>query len=267
MMKIAPLAVLALLFCLTGRAAYIAPAAFYYGSAYGFSGSGIAVTNIRSANLAAGTTDIFTVPAGQRLFINAILASGTNLTATTAYSAIKTNGAYYRYSATITVVTNSVTSIGPGLINFFAEPGEAVAVVTTLAGVNMTVSGLLFSTNIPAYSPRIMALATTNITLYTCPAGKVAVSMTLPAATIGAPFLQGTYFNDSGSSRTIAVYVVPSGGAANSTTIALTRAVADKALFGMTFGPLFPGESIVMNSDAATATQWTALVLTEIPFP
>jgi len=242
---------------------------FYYGGQYGFGSSDITPTNIKSGILGTGDIDLFTVPASKRFLASAIFGTTTNLSATTAYTQLKTNGVYYRMSANLSVVTNSTSFLGgPSAGFFFFEPGETVAVNITLAGVNITVSGLLFSTNIPAYSPRLLSMTTTNSVLYTCPAGKCAVNLPVNGPNIGTPYLQGNYFNDSGSSRTIVVYAVPSGGVADNSNIILTSLRTDKSTSNIAGpGVLFPGDSIVMRSDAVTAVQWAEYTVVEIPFP
>ena len=242
---------------------------FYYGGQYGFGANDITPTNIRSGILTTGNIDLFTVPIGKRFLASSIAATTTNLSATTAYSQLKTNGVYYRMSANLTPITNSTALLGgPSAGFFFFEAGETVAVNITLAGVNVTTSGLLFSTNIPAYTPRLLTMAATDVAIYTCPAGKCAVNLPLNSVNVGTPFLQGNYFNDSGSTRTIVVHAVPFGGVPDDSNIIMTRQVSDKTTAGIVGpGVLFPGYSIVIRSDATTAVQWAEYTVAEIPFP
>jgi hypothetical protein len=242
---------------------------FYYGGQYGFGASSIIITNARISNLTIGTTDIFTTPAGKRFLVEGIKVATTNATSTTAYALLKTNGAYYRFGANSTLNTQAVVGLGVATgDNFLFEENEAVAVNVTQVGANVTVSGLLFSTNVPFFCPRLFALTTSNQTVYTCPSGKCAVNPAFPnPVTAGGSALLGYYINDSGGSRVITFYVVPSGGSAGSSTIQLARTVSDKITASLLGSVMFPGDSLVVHSDTNTATQWVRFTVAEIPFP
>jgi len=241
----------------------------YYGGQYGFGASGITPTNLMVSNMASGTTDIYTVPAAKRFLIDDITVVTTNATSTTIYALLKTNGVYYRWNG-----NGSFTSAGgltlngvPGS-NFFLEAGESIAVNATLPGVNVTVIGLLFPTNAPVYTPRLLTLSAGNNTLYTCPPGKCAVNMTFPnMVAVGKGQLFGTYINDSGVSRTLVFYRVPSGGTPGNDNFTFSAIATDKTAKGIQIAPLFPGDSIVINTDASTSSQWARITVAEIPFP
>jgi len=253
---------------LLGSANQTPAASVYFGGQYSFSGGsgGIQPTNIRSGNLAAGTTDLYTVPAGQRLMVTLCTTASTNATSTATFLQLKTNGVYYRYSANHNVSV-SLVQVTVGALNdpFLFEPGETVALSNSLAGVNVVISGFLISTNSNCYSPRIFALGAGNNTLYTCPAGKCAVAMPLPLSGVG---VNSVYINDSGGSRTLFYYVVPSGSTpllSNAQYVGAT--VTDKNRLALNGNILFPGDSLVFSSDATTAVQWARCTVAEIPFP
>jgi len=251
---------------LRAHAAYLPSLSMYYGSAYGFADGSVTPTNVRSSNLASGTTDIFTVPAGKRFILSSLNATTTNGTATTGYALLKTNGTYYRWSTSAVLPTNTLSAISIGSDNSFLEAGESIAINSTLVGVNANTTGILFSTNCPAYTPRLLALSAGNNTFYTCPAGKCAVNMPLPNLPgVATPSMMGIYINDSGSTRTIGFYVVPSGGSPDFSIHQLVRTVADKWFYTLYSGVLFPGDSLVISTDANTATQWVRLTVVEIP--
>jgi hypothetical protein len=92
--------------------------------------------------------------------------------------------------------------------------------------------------------------------------------MTLPQAlNVGGVPMFGQYVNSSGAARTVAIYAVPSGGVAGSSNIILQRSVADLAATSIQPLILFPGDSIVISTDSATAVQWARITVVEIPFP
>jgi len=242
----------------------------YYGGQYGFATSSLIPTNIRSSNLPSGSNDLFTVPVGQRFIPSSIILSTTNTTGSVVYQLVKTNGAYYRFGTdtSANVQTNFSQGVSFSGDNFCFEAGETVGINTTVKGINATIYGILFSTNLPIYSPRLMSLSVGNNTFYTCPAGKCALAPTLPHTSIGNQTLFSRYINASGGNRIIAFYIVPSGGSPGSSNVIVSgKTIADKAAFTQSSGILFPGDSLVLATDAVTAVQWVSTTVVEIPFP
>lgn len=241
----------------------------YYGGQYGFGATSITPTNIHASNLGVGTNNLFTVPSGKRFLLDLIIASTTNLVSTTnAHTFLGTNGIYYRGSFSSTITTNLNTSLsffGGELL--FLEAGEILAANISKQGANLLVSGLLFPNTIAAYSAKVLSLNSGDNTVYTCPAGKVAVSPTLPTQSPGSPCVTGSYMNASGSSRVIKCYVVPSGGSPDSTNIQFTRTVSTTQTASFQASVMFPGDYIVINTDSNAATQWVKVTVAEIPFP
>ena len=242
---------------------------FYFGSQYGFSYGNIIPTNIRSSNLPAGTNDLFTIPAGFRCIITSIRTGTTNGSTSTNYSMLKTNGTYYRWSGnstlSISAPGNLITATGD---NFMWESGDTVAVFQGLVGANVIVSGLLFSTNINAYSPRIMAVTTATNILYTCPSGKVALNMPTPNPLYGgSPDLLIQMRNDSGASRQHSFWNVPSGSSPGPSNFQSISGTANFGVQGKPASMLFPGDFLAVSSDSSTAVQWAYTTVIELPFP
>jgi len=262
-------------FSFTSQAAYLPPASIFAGSAYGFSANSVTPTNIRSANLGVGTTDLITVPAGKRLLVASCHVTTTNAAAGAVYLQLKTNSVYYRFSASGTPAVGAQLLVGVYSETFLFEPGEGLSISNATAGANVYANGFLFPTNLNVYSPRLFTVGLTNL-LYTCPAGKCAVGLpglsTLFTTTrdiSGNPGLTATYINDSGSSRTPTFYLVPSGDSPSGFNAQLTASIADKSrqIYIAGGGVLFPGDSLACALDATTATQWLRTTVVEIPFP
>lgn len=221
------------------------------------------ITNYHSGNLASGNSDIFTVPNGKRAFIQQALFSTTNTAGTTMYAADKTNSTYYRITSGSSVSTNSANFVNPAIV---LEPTEVFAVNGSNQGGNVTVLVVLYDSSVPIYSPRIMSLSGGNDTIYTVPAGTLGCILQF-----GELFNPGTspslsYINDSGSDKTTSIYYVPSGGAANSTTLLHQgpRTTAFRA--GLNIPQLLPGDSVIIASSSNAATQWAYLNVFEIPY-
>jgi len=241
----------------------------YYGGQYGFSASSITPTNIHASNLGVGTNDLFTVPTGKRFLLDLIIASTTNTVSTTnAHTLLGTNGIYYRGSASATITTNNNTSLSffSGEL-LFLEAGEILAANISKQGANLLVSGLLFPNTISAYSAKVLSLNSGDNTVYTCPAGKAAVSPTLPTQVPGSPCVTGSYMNSSGSTRVVKCYVVPSGGSPDSTNIQFIKSISNLQTASFQASVMFPGDYIVINTDSNAATQWVKVTVAEIPFP
>jgi hypothetical protein len=75
------------------------------------------------------------------------------------------------------------------------------------------------------------------------------------------------YANDSGASRTNSLYVVPSGGVADSSNVVWRKIIANTSTASQPCGLLFPGDSIVMSTDSTAANNWLRVTVSEIPFP
>jgi hypothetical protein len=238
------------------------------GGQYGFSGSSIVPTNIRSGILPAGTNDLWTIPAGYRCIVASIRTSTTNGIQSTNYSYLKTNGVYYRYSVNITIATNVATTvIGITGDNFLWEAGETVALNAGLAGESAIISALLFPTNVNAYSPRMLSVTTSTNTLYICPANKVALNMPFPNQFPGYTDFLVRYRNDTGVTRTVKMWNVASNSVPSLTNLYGTIVTADTGLATYNGTILFPGESLQLSSDSSAATQWAYTTVIEIPFP
>jgi hypothetical protein len=220
-----------------------------------------------------GTTDLYTVPADKRLLVASCHMATTNASAGAVYLQHKTNSLYYRFTPNQTPVVGALTLLGVYSEIFLFEPGEGLSVSNATAGLNIYANGLLFPTNLSIYSPRLLAMGLTNL-LYTCPAGKCAIGpsglshlFTATRDISGNPAITATYINDSGSSRTATLYLVPSGDAPSALNIRIAAVLADKSRATLIAGALFPGDSLTCTLDATTATQTLQTTVLEIPFP
>ncbi len=241
----------------------------YYGAQYSFAGD-IVPTNIRSSNLTAGTNDLFTIPSGKRFLLESILDNTTNLTTGTIYPAAKTNGVYIRFSNSNNISTNLAQNITPtaGSDNFLFEAGETISVVTTLPGANVSVTGLILSTNAGLISPRLWSLTGGNDTVYVCPSGRCAINPIPTGFVSGNPNVQGQYLNFTGTNSVFTVYVVPSGQSPSSSNQYRHGPITTGTLSTFLVAcPLYPGDSIVVNSTLSANDQWVKLTIAEIPFP
>jgi hypothetical protein len=211
---------------------------------------------ISGENLAVGVNDIYTVPVGKKCLIGA----GILTTANSMYnhsgvgnilwnSQLKVNGLYYVISNVFTITNGSLVNSPLTLSPIVLNSGETLSInVTTNSGLNVWGTGLEFNAlNTSIVTGRILGLANGNNTTYTVPIGKSAIFTSTGIS----------YINNSGVSRTYTFYQVPSGelpSIGNQVGPAVVKAtgIASNAI---SYSSMSSGDSIVINTDAATATQ------------
>lgn len=214
--------------------------------------------NVFSGNI-TGTIDLYTCPSGKRALIMRYVACGGT---SQGNLKLKVSGTYY-------TVNNSTLGGGTALnwLPLILEAGEIISVVVTSgSGTNLWLQVLEFGNTASIKTSKTLTLANGNNTIYTVPAGKTAYILDNQATT---GMLNGAvhYFNNSGGTRTVATYVVPSGGIPGSgnqynTTQSVSNGVGNTAV-GRAIS-MKAGDFIVVNIDAGTATQTAWITLVEI---
>lgn len=228
--------------------------------------SGAYYTNIFAPNLASGTNDLFTIPSGYR-FASALFHAGTtNQSGATFIPHMVTNGVYYSFLGSTSVTTNAV---GNTSLTYIWDEAEKVSVKTSATGINMILSGLLFPTNAPARSIKILSPTTGVDTLYTVPSGTNAYTFQSAATSVTTALSLGiNYYNGSGGSRTTTYYVIPGGGSADSTTIWRKGPLADNTSSSQGLpNPLPSGCVVSVQSDVTTSLQWMFMTVFEQAVP
>lgn len=208
-------------------------------------------------SVGTGDQDLYTVPAGRKALICAGLSSRfTNSTggAITATWKIKIAGSYYQIAALGTSIAPAAINTGVTIANAQAivlAAGNSLSLNSSAPGLSVLVQIVEFDANSPLATAFTLAPASGNNPVYTVALGKTGV------------FLGGQYLNLSGGNRTLNIYAVPNGGAtatSNQIAVAANTVTANQSFQGLlpslltTFG-MVAGDSIVLNLDAATATQ------------
>lgn len=232
---------------------------------------GLVYVPVVGSNLPTGNNDLYTVPARRKALImpgaRIYNPSGGNIDS---YLELKVGASYYRLSGTTTLTTGTgANAVGAGDAMVLG-PGESIAVnCATTAGLNIRMSALEFdASDTRLATARILALASGDNTLYTCPLDKTA-ALLAPGGNGGLiDNFNGEQIivNDSGGSLNYYTHVVPRGGAAGSTNqLYPATAVADKAIGGFrSYATLGPGESLHVNSSGAGAGQTTWITYYEM---
>lgn len=219
------------------------------------------LTNIVAKSLVAGDNAVFTVPAGCRGLALQCQLLTTN--AVTFYTSLVNGGVHYRTTVG-PLSTSAATPAANGLLDSIVrEAGEGFGVHLGGDAPAAYYCIAVFTNTIPWKSPKLLSLAGGDNTVYTVPANTVAIGMSYPLVTPG-PNLR--YVNDSGLSRNIRWYFLPAGETTASFPVLNTNTVASAsgASVGVLQGYVMKaGDSIVINTDAATATQsaWVGSLL------
>lgn len=229
-----------------------------FGSPSFWSNRDLVLTNFAMLNV-TGSFDVYTCPNGYMATVTLVGAT-TNLTAVTYTPRVATNGTYYNFGgASLTTNTPAVLSVAGSAGVIYQNE---ICAVTVTAPINLNVTVIAWPiSDYPAVAPRLYTFASGNNTFYQCPAGVRAVPTDLrnPA---GNTYSNGSllYRNDSGSTREIKVYLVPSGASPDPTNQLCAAQVTTASSKTVTIPVLNPSDSIILNVDAGTATQ-TAVML------
>lgn len=224
-------------------------------------------------NAGAGDIDLYTAPAGKRALVGYISTTNTTVGAISIFAEIKVAGVYYRFSPTV----SSGAGVNAAIIGnrFVLEPGESISVNTGGVGLNLFAKILEYDVTVPIFSPKVLGLANGLNTIYTVPVGKTALALstlvnnaTVIGSDMATSFAGPVYSNASGGARLITWYVIPTAGAADTTTqvSALNVSVADAAMNNNAAGlsSLSAGNQIAINTNAGTATQWAYALVAEV---
>lgn len=243
---------------------WVAASAAASGSGFPF---GPVLTDIKypavfSSNVAVGDTDLYTVPAGKKAIATALSVYNASGSTIVYFLQIKVSSTYYRAGTNISLTTTSQTS-NVGISLPILEAGESFSINTDVQGLNVWLKVVEYDDDVPIKSYRILSLANGDNTLMTVPALKTSFILAANrlAYTNGASI---AYVNDSGGSRTITAYAVPSGGAAGTTNqVEVAGAVGDDTLQSINFnGNLSSGDTLVVNTNSGTTVQsaWVNVV-------
>lgn len=230
--------------------------------------SGLAYIPANGTPAASGTVDWYTCPTGKRAAIMGISYCSPSGNASIT-PMLKSGGNYYNLNA-----TQTATSIGVGaggIVNLIIlEAGESISTNQSTSSINVWISIMEFDSAIPFKTVKLLSLASGNNTLYICPAGKTAIFVSDNLSPLSASTVKSVnYWNNSGASRNISAYHVPNGGSPGSSNQFLPtipQAVANGSFMtnSAVSNCMNAGDSIVINTDAATATQFAWVTVQEI---
>lgn len=221
----------------------------------------LSLTNF-SGGLLVGNNDIYTVPAGKRLFLPSYGYTNPVGGTINFYLMLKNGNTYYRLRGNTPVGATTSGLFGLGALY---NAGETVAVQTTVAGGGFNGVGILFDDTASFKRKELFNLDNTQRTIYTVPAGKKArvLNNTQPD-TFSNP-ANVAISNDSGAGVTVKIYYVPVGQTLNAAAHIVSTTTPGS---GLTLTPNVPpilpsGWSIVAESSTATATQLIWLMINE----
>lgn len=220
-----------------------------------------------STNLASGDNDLYTVPAGRKALIPYCRLTNSTSGQLIYVLEAKIAGIYYKYGAVVapTSLTNdsALTSGSPPIL---FNAGESLSVNLSAPGGTIWCGVYEFDAISPLSVARLTSFSAGNNTLITVSGNGIAALpvLTAPVASIVNQPSIG-YANNSGTTRIVQIYLVPNAGspsAANQLTASAGLSVSNTS---STTAATYPGsqavgDSIIVNVDAATATQFAWMV-------
>lgn len=215
-------------------------------------------------------TDIYTVPAGKKAVLRAIGYYNHAGTARTLTLEVYLSGGYYMWFEAVSVPDTTTGSTGRNEV-IVLEEGEKIAITANGTNLQTYLNVSEFDASVPVKSARLLSMSSGDNDFYTCPAGfkaYVPYSMFYGLSPGGQCLetMNAHYFNGSGGARSVYLKFQPNGGSAYATMAAET--VADKAwsyLKQSVRSNLSAGDKIILNTNAATATQWANVLIIELP--
>jgi hypothetical protein len=210
-------------------------------------------------SIGTGDIDIYTVPANRKAYAMTATVSNSSGSNIVALPEVKIGASYFPLaglgvtSVTLTYGT-AIATINPIILN----ATEKLSVNTNGSGLSIWYKVIEFDASNPLVSARITSFSVGDNTLYTVTAAKTVefFNEQLGIALTSAP-VAFTYVNRSGTTRTVNAYAVPSGGStANQNSIFQGTVSNNNQKVQIHPGNLSPGDFIVLNVDANTATQF-----------
>jgi hypothetical protein len=205
----------------------------------------------RLANVANGTTDFYTCPAGKRASLMVGILFNSTAGAISWRLNAKINGTYYPFTALSS--SGAGTSLGT-TTSFTLEAGESFAIETTAVGTTFWVRIAEYDNNSPYRTVRVPGIAAGDNLLVTCKTGKIMVNH--PALFAGAISGGGVASIYTKVGVTINAYSTTSGSLVADATSQTTASVAAaaNAVAAISVSPILAaGESLILNSSGADA--------------
>jgi hypothetical protein len=229
------------------------------GSLWGIPLSGIKYQRVFVEGAGAGDIDLYTVPAGKKAYV--LNCGGYNAVAGTCatYMELKDTGTYYRIRGNANFATLTGSTFSQSI---FLSAGQTLSVHTSQAGMNLWAKVIEFDATAYVASKEILSLVNGDNTVYTCPAGKMAILLGPSGVVVDIPPL--FYVNVSGGSRIVYWNVVASGsapGASNRVTALITVANTESSATNVPMC-LSAGDYININTNSGDPTQiaWVNVV-------
>jgi hypothetical protein len=177
-------------------------------------------------------------------------------------------------SATATITTTSQAFNPNQGTGFIFDSTTSLSVNASAVSLGIEFVILEFDDTTPLKTVALYSLASGNNVLYTCPSGYTAAGLQVgqPAIVYGLAIGGVNYVNATGSSRNVYVCLVKSGESpiapgvgSNSFLGAVALIGSGNALATNGCAGLVAGDSVQINTNAATATQWSWINILEVP--
>lgn len=216
----------------------------------------------------SGSTDydLYTCPAGKQAAVLGLYFFediGGSITVT---DKVKISGTYYPLGVATITGSDALPQAG-----IFLSAGQSYSISHDggSAGPNAWARIFEFDAHPDVKIYFYTSLSSGDNTLYTVPAGKSAITINNAFIIQGSPSSDVpslVYRNTSGGARTISLYNVPSGGSAGASNLvrASSSPASGSGQFFNILATMDAGDFIVLNTDAATATQYVWFTMFEL---
>lgn len=230
---------------------------------YGYILPGCKFVGATLANVGSGDVDLYTCPAGKRAYVvQILLLNNDGVNTLTYFPEIKVSGTYYRINTTGTVNPSTYAKpINSLNYNLCLEAGESFSMNINQSSQTIWLAVIEFDNIASLSTHKLLTLASGDNTIYTVPAGKTAILLNGNAMqTAGSSALSLiSYYNTSGSARSIKFYIVKSGDSTGSTNQSYQNASVsnNNTLLAIFQGcaTLAAGDFVVINTDSNAAGQ------------
>lgn len=215
-----------------------------------------------NVSVSTGDTDLYTVPSNKRALVAAMyLYNASGVGNIVWYPQVKISGTYYRLA---TNATTANTASGTLAVGYVAEAAEIISINTATNNGGVVFAYILeFDDTCAVKSSKLTSVSAGDNTLYT------ASGVTATILSVGNVYLLPSAasliaaVNSSGNPRTYIAKITPSGGSATQVSASANPADGVRSQLSVP-GMLQNGDAIVVNSDAATATQFMWATVMEI---
>lgn len=225
--------------------------------------------NAYVSNAASGDQLLYTVPAGRKAIALSLAIGQATGSSINVIPKVQIGGTKYRAGSTTAASSGTSTQIRG--LTIPGNAGDAFYLNSSASGCNVWLKVLEFDSISPVVFVELTSFVNGDNTFHTCPASVTETPLTALDLSGGTSTAVSVLFfaHDSGSSRTLKLNSVKSGGSLGATNlIIISQTASNAAVTGMqTTFCLEAGDFLSINTDSTDATQIAWMILHQLPIP